>query len=163
MTCPVIFICYSHKDREYKDALLTHLSILERNNLVEIWSDDDIDAGDDWKPNIWLAIERTDIAVLLMTPNFLCSDFIMEEEVPRLLERRQSGLTVFPIIASPCLWDKDKYLLDLEVRPKSRESVFERPDTKEVLYDLARELAEIVKSKSEVTELIKIGLSQLDE
>lgn len=155
MTCPVIFICYSHDDIEYKNALSSHLSVLKRNNLVEIWSDEDIRVGTSWKADIWLAIEHTDIAILLMTPSFLCSDFIMNEEVPRLLERRQSGLTVFPIVISPCLWDQDKYLVDLEIRPKDKEAVCDRPDAKKVLRDLAQEVAEIVKSKVEAAEIVR--------
>ncbi|HEV7903677.1 MAG TPA: toll/interleukin-1 receptor domain-containing protein [Pyrinomonadaceae bacterium] len=154
MTCPVIFICYSHLDREYKHALLSHLSVLKRNKLVEIWSDEDISAGSDWKPNILLAIERTDIAILLMTPNFLCSEFIMDVEVPKLLERRPD-LHVFPILASPCLWDQDKQLQHLQVRPTDNMAVFERPDVKTLLLDLAQEVAGIVKTKSEAAEMVK--------
>lgn len=87
----------------------------------------------------------------------------MDEEVPRLLERRP-GLTVFPIIASPCLWDEDECLKDLEVRPKDREAAFERPDTKRVVLELAREVVGIVKSKSEVAATVKRrDLSRGDE
>ena len=91
MTQPVIFISYSHKDEREKDRLLSHLGVLQRQGLIGLWSDDHIGAGANWKKEISEAMAQARVAILLISANFLTSDFILGKEVPTLLKRRQSG------------------------------------------------------------------------
>ena len=58
---------------------------------MEAWADSKIDVGDDWETKIQEAMAQASIAVLLITHNFLTSDYIMTKEVPFLLERRRTG------------------------------------------------------------------------
>ena len=89
MTPATVFLSYSHKDEKEKDALLSHLRVLEHAGLsIDLWSDDRIGAGEDWEREITEAMERASVAILLISHNFLTSDFILKKEVRPLLERR---------------------------------------------------------------------------
>jgi hypothetical protein len=125
MTQPLVFISYSHKDKEEKEKLLSHLGVLGKADLIDLWSDDRIGAGADWEPEIREAMARAKVAILLVSANYLTSDFILGEEVPTLLKRRESeGLTVFPVIARACAWKRVKWLAKMNVRPKNGRPVW---------------------------------------
>src|SRR5262245_17774511 len=111
MAQPFIFISYSREDEPEKDSLLTHLKRLQQPGHITVWSDDQIQPGMDWRQGIAQAIAQADIAVLLVTPHYLASDFIEKEEIPALLSRQaQEGLRIVPIIAKPCAWQKIEWL-----------------------------------------------------
>ena len=116
MPKPTIFISYSHKDEEWKDRLVTHLGVLHN---LEIWDDRRIAGGDDWLPEIEKAINKTQIAVLMISANFLTSKFILGKEIPALMQRRQKdNLRVMPMIVKPCAWQTVDWLSPINARPK---------------------------------------------
>jgi adenylate kinase len=99
-----VFICYSHKDREWYERLQTHLVPLEREGVIELWDDTKIVAGTDWKEEIQNALEAATVAVILVSPNLLASKFIMEFELPKLLLRAENeGTYIIPLVIAPCL------------------------------------------------------------
>jgi hypothetical protein len=119
MTQPTVFISYSHKDEAWKDRLVTHLRVLEKQGQLDLWDDRRIGAGEDWRAEIEAAMTRASVAVLLVSADFLTSDFILGQEVPRLLRRRdEEGLRVFPVIVRPCTWKRVEWLARMQVRPK---------------------------------------------
>jgi hypothetical protein len=119
MTAPTDFISYSHKDEEWKDRLVTHLGVLQQEGLLGVWDDRRIEVGADWYPEIEQAMQAASVAVLMVSANFLTSQFILGEEVPRLLQRRaEEGVRVFPVIVKPCAWKQVSWLSRLQVRPK---------------------------------------------
>jgi tetratricopeptide (TPR) repeat protein len=119
MTNPTVFISYSHKDEEWKDRLVSHLGVLQQEGLLNLWEDRRIAAGDDWYEEIEGALNNASVAVLMISANFLNSNFILNDEVPRLLERRKSeGIRVIPIIVKPCAWTQVKWLSPIQCRPK---------------------------------------------
>ncbi len=79
-----IFISYSHKDEEWKDKLVTHLRVLEIEGSCTLWDDRKIKVGNDWFPEIEKALNEAQIVIMLITANFLTSNFIRKEEVPRI-------------------------------------------------------------------------------
>ena len=86
--------------------------------MVE-WDDRRIQAGDDWFKEIQDAMERASIVVLLVSTDFLASEFIRHEEVPPLLERRRkSGLRVIPVFVGPSNWQEIPWLSAIQGRPK---------------------------------------------
>src|SRR5262245_40088527 len=87
MSTPAVFISYSHHDEPWKDRLVKHLAVAEQQGLLRTWHDRDLSGGDDWFADIINAIERGGVAVLLVSHNSLTSDFILNEEVPRMLAR----------------------------------------------------------------------------
>jgi hypothetical protein len=115
---PKVFLSYSHKDEVWKDRLLGHLQVAAREDGFDLWDDRRIQAGADWRAEILREIGEAGVAVLLISTDFLNSNFIREEEVWRFLERRATdGLKVFPVIVRECLWKKVPWLAQLQLRP----------------------------------------------
>ena len=68
MTAPTVFISYSHQDEAWKDRLLTHLAPLRQQGLLlEVWQDRKIEAGSEWEPKIFQAIDDSSVAVVLIS------------------------------------------------------------------------------------------------
>ncbi len=156
MAQPTVFISYSHKDEIEKDALLSHLGVLQHAGMIDVWSDDRIGAGSDWQADISQWMVKAKVAILLISANFLTSDFILNEEVPKLLNRReQEGLTVYPIIAKHCAWTKVKWLAKMNVRPKNGNPVWREGGhhADEELSKIAEEVARIIEQAGPVSEM----------
>ena len=119
-----IFISYSHKDEIFKDELVTMLAGLQRRGIVDAWQDRQIEAGDEWNKSIQDAMNDCDLALLLVSPDYIASHFIQGEEQPKLLQRRKEmQLRVIPIIVRPCLWQNEPVLKDLQALPKDGKAV----------------------------------------
>jgi TIR domain len=89
------FICYAHQDQDFLDRLLIHLEPYKRNSSIEHWSDQQISAGELWREKIQSVLNQTQAAVLLVSPEFLASSFIQNDELPPLLEAaKNDGLTI---------------------------------------------------------------------
>ena len=94
-----VFVSYSHKDRRQLARLRTHLKPLERGGQLELWDDTRIQAGDKWRNEIREAIESCCIAILLISADFMASDFIQDNELPRILnEAQRRGVRIFSVI-----------------------------------------------------------------
>jgi len=155
MSKPLVFISYSHYDEAEKDELLTHLGVL-RPELIDLWNDNDLVAGDDWEDRIRKAIAEARVAILLVSANFLTSEFIRGEEVPRLLRRRKSeGLIVFPVIAKACAWTTVAWLRAMQVRPKFGNPVWRDQGihVDEELAKIAEEVASIIRNASQPNKI----------
>lgn len=86
-----VFISYSHKDRRWLIWLKPHLMALRGQCDMTFWDDTAIEPGDHWRTEIWKAIEAADHALLLVSPDFLASSFIIDEELPKLLSQFHDG------------------------------------------------------------------------
>jgi hypothetical protein len=98
-----IFICYSRQDEAWLDRLQVHLRPLTREKTITLWVDTQIRAGSSWRTEIAKAIARARVAILLVSSNFLASDFIVDHELPAILQAAKGdGLTIvwIPIGAS---------------------------------------------------------------
>lgn len=100
-----VFISYSHKDKKFLDELHRHVRFLERAGKVNSWDDTKIAPGSQWHEEIKKAIASAKVAVLLVSADFLASEFIAEDELPLLLAAaKQEGAIILPVIVSSCLF-----------------------------------------------------------
>lgn len=98
-----VFISYSHKDKVYLNQLKRHFAPLKDN--IHFWDDSKIKPGQKWKEQIINVIDKTKIAILLISADFFNSDFIINNELPPLLkEAEKGGTTILSIILKPCLF-----------------------------------------------------------
>lgn len=106
-----IFISYSHKDIQFLKRLKIHLKPFVKAGLIDIWEDTKIKAGEKWKEKIEIALEKCTVAILLISADFLASEFIVDNELPPLLYAAENkGKTILPVIVKPCRYTKDKNL-----------------------------------------------------
>jgi hypothetical protein len=101
----ILFFSYSHKDEALRDQLETHLSMLQRQGFIEAWHDRRIPVGAPLDDIIDAQLEGADIVLLLVSSDFLGSDYCYAREMQRALERhRQGTCVVVPVILRPCDW-----------------------------------------------------------
>ena len=132
-----VFVSYSHTDREFLQRLLVHLRPLEKEGLIDLWVDTKLEAGDKWKTEIERALRRSRVAVLLITADFLASDFIVNNELPPLLAKAESeGTRIIPVILKPCRFTRDKNLSPFQAinDPRKPLAMLEGPE-QEFIYD----------------------------
>lgn len=125
MTTQTVFISYSHKDEAWKDLLVPHLRALEMAGLdMQVWHDRRINGGDKWYPEIQAAIESSTVAVLLISPDFLASEFCVKEEVPALIRRQeQKDMLLIPVLVRACPWKAHRWLRDRQMIPRDGQCV----------------------------------------
>ena len=100
-----IFFSYSHRDESLRDELEKHLSILMRQGFIETWHDRRIVAGEELDREISQNLETADVILLLMSSDFLASDYCYDVEMKRAMERHEAGeARVIPVILRPCDW-----------------------------------------------------------
>src|SRR5580658_7195203 len=94
-----VFLSYSHKDEELKKELDSHLSALKRLEMIETWNDRQIPTGDEWKKHIDQRLNDADIILLLISSDFLASDYCYQTETLAALDRyRRGSALVIPIV-----------------------------------------------------------------
>src|SRR5688500_1476810 len=105
-TSPIkLFYSYSHADELFRVELEKHLSVLKRQGVISEWSDRRITAGDDWAGEINRNLETANIVLLLVSADFLASDYCYDVEMKRAMERHESGRAcIIPVILRPCDW-----------------------------------------------------------
>lgn len=140
-----VFFSYSHKDEELRDELATHLVMMKRQGLISAWHDRDIDAGDEWEAEILQHLNSARIILLLISNNFLASDFCYDKELLRAMERHESKeARVIPIIIKPCAWDGAPFG-KLQALPKNAKPVTRWEDRDEAFLNVAQGIRKAVQ------------------
>ncbi len=100
----LVVVSYSHADEKWRDELRKFLKPLVRQKRIRIWDDTAIDAGEKWREEIRRAFGSANVAILLMSSDFLASNFISEKELPLLLDRaekKEGGMRLLWIAVRP--------------------------------------------------------------
>lgn len=143
-----VFCSYSHHDEAFLHRLLIHLRPLEKRGLLDMWVDTQLRAGDLWKDEISKALARASVAILLVSADFLASDFIVDNELPPLLEKAETeGTRIVPIILKPCRFTRDPNLLKFHAINDPLKPLISLSDAQqEEIYDKVAQLVEGVAS-----------------
>jgi TIR domain len=100
-----IFYSYSHKDEDLRDELENHLRILKHRGIITEWHDRRISAGSEWKGEIDSHLESAKVILLLISANFMASEYAYGIEMKRAMERHEAGeARVIPIVLRDVLW-----------------------------------------------------------
>lgn len=133
-----VFISYAHKDEALLNELAAQLKILERNGLTEHWHDRKIVPGEEWDHKIRSELESADIILLLVSHDFINSDYCWGVEVAEAIARHQAGTAcVIPIILRDCLW-QDAPFAKMQGLPKDMRPVVDWPSRDAAFADVAR-------------------------
>ena len=100
-----IFYSYAHEDESLRNELDNHLSLLKRKGTISGWHDRKIGAGTEWKHEIDAHVELAQVILLLISSDFLASDYCYDIELKRAIERHaRNEARVVPVILRPCDW-----------------------------------------------------------
>src|SRR2546426_659916 len=100
-----VFISYSHQDQQLRQELEKHLANLKRQHIISSWYDGDIAPGTELEPQILAHLNSAQIILLLISADFLDSDFCSSTEMTRVIARHDANQArVIPIILRPVDW-----------------------------------------------------------
>ncbi len=148
---PHIFIAYAREDAPFLEKLRLHLNILERNCHCNIFYDGEIIPGERWDERLKHELHLANIFVLLVSADFLDSDYVNEVELPKALEREKNGnAAVVPVILRDCLWETTE-LRDFQVVLKDGDPIA----PSDAFAHAAREIFRVVTLRTHTLNLLR--------
>ncbi|MHC0061910.1 SUMF1/EgtB/PvdO family nonheme iron enzyme [Nostoc sp. UIC 10890] len=118
-----VFCSYSHNDEPLKDELAKHLTMLERQGITSTWHDRKIPPGKEWDQQINENLNKADIILLLVSSDFIFSEYCSDVEVTTAIERHAKGeACVIPIILRNVFW-QDAPFAKLQALPKNAQPI----------------------------------------
>lgn len=140
-----VFISNAHRDEAFRQALETHLSLLRRQGLIAVWRDRRIPPGTMWAQAIDAHLQTAQIILLLISADFMASDYCFDIEVQRALERHNAGTArVIPIIVRPADWHSAPFAA-LQALPTDGRAITTWPNTDEAWLNVAQGLRRVVE------------------
>ncbi len=142
-----IFFCYAHEDEPLLKKLKAHLTPLRRQGLIATWYDRNISPGSEWEHEIKERLNTAQIILLLISRDFMNSDYCYSKEMTRAIERHEQGEAhVIPIILRPVQW-KAAPFGKLQALPTDGKPITGRSwrNLDEALYDIAEGMRKIVE------------------
>ncbi len=145
-----VFVSYSHKDKDILERVQIHLKVLEDEGVkVNLWDDSQIKAGMKWRDEIEKALSVARVAILLISTDFLASDFVRTKELPYLLQAAENdGAAILPLILKPCRFKSHKKLSKYQSvnNPDTPLSKLSEDEQDEVLLKLTNRVAELMEN-----------------
>lgn len=143
-----IFYSYAHEDEQLRDQLEKHLKLLQRQGVISGWHDRQIGAGEEWAGLIDEHLDSAGVILLLISADFLASDYCYDIEMTRALERHQRReARVIPVILRPCDWQKSPFG-KLQALPKDAKPVTSWADRDEAFLSVAQGIRQVVEKFS---------------
>ncbi|HEU5377506.1 MAG TPA: phycobilisome rod-core linker polypeptide [Ktedonobacteraceae bacterium] len=132
-----IFFCYAQEDETFLHALAKQLSVLRRENKINTWHSQDISAGAEWRKEIARHLDAAHVILLLVSPDFLASDYCYSVELKRAMERHALGEAhVIPVILRSCHWQETPFG-KLQALPARVQPVTAWSDRDEAFFNVA--------------------------
>src|SRR5438270_2247403 len=136
-----LFYCYAHEDKLLRDALEIHLSWLKRRYRLTNWHDREILPGEEWEQVIDTHLNTAHLILLLISPDFMASDYCYGKEMQRALARHKVGTCrVVPILLRPTYWE-DASFSSLQLLPTDTKPITRWPDRDEAFQDVVTEIS----------------------
>ena len=143
-----VFYSYAHEDETLRTALEKHLSLLQRQGVISGWHDRLITAGTDWAQAVDEHLERASIILLLISPDFLASDYCYDREMQRALERHAHGeACVIPVILRSCEW-REAPFAHIQVLPRAGKPVTEWVNLDAAFLDITQGIRRAIKRQT---------------
>ncbi|HEY6285279.1 MAG TPA: toll/interleukin-1 receptor domain-containing protein [Ktedonobacteraceae bacterium] len=140
-----VFYSYAHEDEKWRIELEKHLSLLKHQHLVKSWKDRDIKAGDEWKKEISIHLKSAQIILLLISPDFMASDYCYSIEMKYAMRRHNTGEScVIPTIIRPVDWHKAPFG-KLHALPKDGIPVTTWPNQDEAFLNIVKGIRLVVE------------------
>jgi hypothetical protein len=139
-----IFFSYAHEDESLRDELAKHLKLLERQGIIKSWHDRNITAGEEWKNAINANLESSEIILLLISADFLASDYCYDIEMKTALERHdRNEARVIPIILRSVDWHRSPFG-KLAALPTDGKPITSWPNQDEAFTDVVKGLRKVI-------------------
>ncbi len=143
-----LFYSYSHGDETLRDELEKHLSILKRQDVISAWHDRKISAGEEWKGEIDEHLDKAHVILLLISSDFLASDYCYDLEMNRAIERHERReARVIPVILRPCDWHYAPFAR-LQALPNDAKPVTKWDDRDDAFLDVAKGIRKVAEEFS---------------
>jgi TIR domain len=140
-----VFISYAHEDRAFREELEKHLANLRRQNVIASWYDGNISPGTEWKPQIIDHLNRAQIILLLVSADFMNSDFCYSIEMTQAIARHDADQArVIPIILRPTDW-KGAPFAKLKLLPTDGKPITRWPTHDDAFEDIIQGIREAVE------------------
>lgn len=150
---PTLFFSYSHVDEALRNQLEVHLSALKRQGLIVTWHDRRITAGSQVGDAIDANLNAAQLVLLLVSSDFIASDYCFEREMARAMERHQKGdACIIPVILRPCDWH-DLPFGKLLAAPRDGKPITTWPNIDEAFLDVERAIKAALKELGEKGKL----------
>ncbi|MCD0460077.1 toll/interleukin-1 receptor domain-containing protein [Roseiconus lacunae] len=144
-----VFYSYSHADEALRNELEKHLSVLKREGFIDQWHDRQIEAGQEWEPSIDKNLMQAHIVLLLVSSDFLASNYCYETEMKAAMERHSvREARVIPIVLRSCDWSLAPFG-KLQALPKDAMAVTSWENQDEAFTDVAKGLRRAVDTVRE--------------
>ena len=140
-----LFISYSHRDETLREQLDKHLAPLKGRKVIEAWHDRQIQAGMNWADKIDDNLNQADIILLLVSPDFVASNYCFNIELKQAMKRHENGeAIVVPVILEPCDWSWLPFS-KLQAFPKDAKAITTWENKNEAFLDVAKGIRKVAQ------------------
>jgi TIR domain len=140
-----LFYCYAHQDEILRNELDTHLTPLKKSGLIQSWHDLDISPGEEWEKEIGVHLNTAQVILLLVSPDFIASNYCYGKEMGRAIERHNANnAVVVPIIIRPVVWE-DAPFSRLQMLPSEAKAVTSWANRDEAFEDVVKGIRTLIR------------------
>ncbi len=142
-----VLCCYAREDQAMLEQLKKHLAPLQRQGQITIWSDTNIEAGAEWDRELHRHLERADIILLMISSDFMSSDYCYSTEMGRAIQRHNQGSAhVIPVLLRSTFWQNAPFA-KLQMVPTNAEPVTNWPDRDKAFNNITEQINQVITGR----------------